>query len=198
MSGLSYQTIRYLKELKVPQRFDPDKECRQTLRMESGMWTVVDLTWTKALADYIGSRRCLEVFAGRGWLSKALAHHGVDVMATSRFSAHDGSRDGLVYDVIDMSAREAITNFDFEVLILGWPTADKAAFEAVQWARKLGKTFEIVFVGEPLSTQPAFLSGTASDEFFECCEVVKEIREYREARGKSGIDVCQIMRVKHH
>jgi len=199
MSKLSYKVRYDIDRLRVPTRFNPQVDDRHALRLETGMWSIVDRTWTRALADHIGSRRCLEVFAGRGWLAQALSeYHGVDLVATSRFSTHDGSDKGLVFDVIDMSGTEAVMTFDFEVLIFGWPVADKTAYHTVQTARRFGRQFEIVFIGEPYSTNPFSLSGTASDEFFECCEVIKEIREYRETRGHQGIDVCQIMRMKDH
>ena len=196
MRGLSYYTQEAIKRLEVPASFDPEEESRDELRAATGMWGVVDRNWTAELAREIGGRRCLEVFAGRGWLPKALAHHGVDIQATSRFSAHDGSESGLVHDVIDMSAFEAVQTFDFEVLIMCWPPATGDALKAVMEARRLGRSFDIVFIGEPYSDQAYSLSGTADDAFFETCEVVSELKVYRATRGDQGIDACQWMRFK--
>ncbi|KJZ17384.1 hypothetical protein TW86_03770 [Halomonas sp. S2151] len=195
--SLNYSTRVDIDRREVPARFDHETECRQALRLETGMWGVIDKHWTKALAREIGDRRCLEVFAGRGWLAKALADHGVEITATSRFSGHDGSHDGLVYDVLDMSAFEAVQQFDFDVLVMCWPPASNEAVRAVLAAHALGRTFDIVFVGEPHSELPYRLSGTADDEFFERCDVVDEVTPYRETRGSQGIDVCQWMRLKH-
>lgn len=196
MTGISYKNRSDIQSLRVPFRFDPETENRGELHQMTGMWTLVDKTWTKTLADHIAGRHCLQVFAGRGWLAQALSDHGVQITATSRFSTNDGSNGGLVYDVMDISAREAVQRFDFEVLIFGWPPANEEAAEVLLEAVRMGRQFEIVFIGEPYSTNPAFLSGTASDRFFELTEVVKELRDYRNTRGKQGIDVCQIMRMK--
>lgn len=196
MNDISYKTRNDVANGTVPFRFDHDSESRASLRWLTGMWTLVDKTWTKALAEELKGKKCLEVFAGRGWLSQALRDHGVDVTATSRFTAHDGSNAGLVTDVIDMSAIEAVQNFDFDFLIMGWPPASEDAALAVVEAVRCSRKFKIVFIGEPYSTHPARLSGTASDYYFELTEVEKEITAYRSARGMQGIDVCQIMKVK--
>lgn len=198
MSGISYPNRVDIGSGKVPFRFDHTTEQRDSFRYEAGMWTLVDKAWTKALASELTGKKCLEVFAGRGWLTQALRDHGVDVTATSRFSSHDGSNAGLVADVIDMSAIQAVQNFDFEVLIMGWPPAGEEATRAVIEAIRCGRQFKIVFIGEPYSTNPGRLSGTASDSFFEITELEKELTEYRLARGKQGIDVCHILRVKQN
>lgn len=196
MNGLSYYSQNAIDNLTVPARFKPEEEDRGALRSATGMWGVIDMNWTGQLAAQIGNRRCLEVFAGRGWLSQALASHGVDIQATSRFSGHDGSQAGLVHDVIDMSAMSAVQMFDFEVLIMCWPPATGDALKAAKEARRLGRDFDIVFIGEPYSDLPYALSGTADDAFFEACEVVSELKAYRDTRGSQGVDVCQWMRLK--
>lgn len=196
MNGLSYYSQNAIDNLTVPACFKPEEENRFALQGATGMWGVIDMNWTGELAAQIGKRRCLEVFAGRGWLSQALSTHGVDIQATSRFSGHDGSKGGLVHDVIDMSAMSAVQTFDFEVLIMCWPPATGDALKAVMEARRLGRSFDIVFIGEPYSDQAHSLSGTADDAFFEHCDVVSELRAYRDTRGTQGIDVCQWMRLK--
>ncbi len=196
MNDISYKTRTDVANGINPFRFDAQEESRASLRWLTGMWTLVDKTWTKELAAELQGKKCLEVFAGRGWLAQALLDHGVDVVATSRFSGHDGSNAGLVADVIDMSAIQAVQNFDFDVLIMGWPPATEDAANAVIEAVRCGRKFKVVFIGEPYSTHPGKLSGTGSDRLFEITKAEKEIRAYRLARGDQGIDVCQILTVK--
>jgi len=89
---------------------------------EHGMWAIVDLCWTYRLAEWIGSRKVLEIMAGRGWLAKALSIHGVDIVATDNNTweeRHSKSKD--VFSVVPISALEAVQNNNRDILIVSWP-----------------------------------------------------------------------------
>lgn len=116
---------------------------------ERGMWAIVDGIWTRELADWIGSRRVLEIMAGHGWLAKALAMHGVRIAATDSGaweSQHQLSP--AVFDIVPLTAQQAIQQFGdgAEVLLISWPPCGDAVI--VQAAAAWGGTRPIIYIGE--------------------------------------------------
>jgi hypothetical protein len=113
-----------------------------------GMWAIVDLKWTKNLANWIGDRKCLEVMAGAGWLSKALSHHGIDVIATDDYSwDKQHSEMEIVYPVEKMSGVEAVKKYvDRDILIVSWPPYEST--EICDICNEWGKNKPIVYIGE--------------------------------------------------
>ena len=67
--------LTYIREGKVPPNTPSEVEIMQSefayreQCLERGMWALVDLQWTKHLADWIGKRKVLEVMAGRRWFA---------------------------------------------------------------------------------------------------------------------------------
>ena len=125
-----------------------------------GMWAIVDKSWTKHLADdEIKGRKCLEVMAGNGYLSKALSEHGVDIIATD-----DKSWDGMNHDVFDvekLSGVESIEKYgdNCDILIVSWPPYEDPEINEI--CRKWGKDKRIIFIGEGCG------GCTADDTFFD-------------------------------
>jgi hypothetical protein len=117
-----------------------------------GMWCVVDLGWTALLAEWIGDHKVLEVMSGPGWLAKALALHGADVVATDELSdaweeKHAKAPDGL-FPVRRLEASAAVRELGpgRDVLLVSWsPYGDEAVTAA---ARLWGPGRPIVYVGE--------------------------------------------------
>jgi len=146
-SNPKYMTLRY----------EWREEC-----IKRDMWAMVDLAWTKKLADWINGRPVLEVMAGRGWLAKALSFHGVPIHATDDFSWDKTSGYGFdpVYPVLNCEAREAIKNSEmYKVLIMSWPPYDNPiAYEVI---KRWGANRPIVYIGEGEG------GCNATDEFFE-------------------------------
>jgi hypothetical protein len=103
--------------------YDARRECTKR-----GMWAIVDKRWTKQLADWIGSRTCLEIMAGAGWLAKALSDFGVDIIATDDYSwdADTHLMMKRVCGVVKLNALESIKQFsDRDILICSWPPYGK-------------------------------------------------------------------------
>lgn len=180
-----------LKNNNIPERFDPLADHRDLWR-GYGMWGIVDLVWTKALANFVGGRKCLEIMAGRGWLSKALRHHGVDVIATGKLS---NSYDqllarGTVTEVEELDAVAAVAKYgrDVDVLVVSWPVADLTMYRALQY---WGYDKPIIFVGEWYSDQILTLSGCASDEFFFAVRRDDSIA-FPYPNGNQGIDTAVV------
>jgi len=131
-------------------------------------WGQYDNAFVAEMATWIDGRRVLEVFAGNGLLASKLSTRGVDIIATTLFSAHDGHAEGIHHRVFEMEASSAVEKFgmDRDVLLMAWPVASEAATKA---ALKWGFERPIIFVGEITRHDLGFggLGGCASDLFFE-------------------------------
>lgn len=115
---------------------------------QRGMWAIVDLTWTRKLADWIGNRKALEVMAGAGWLAKALRIHGVDIVATDNYSwdCDYHPRMVRVTEVLKMDGEEAVNTYkEADVLIMSWPPQ---TMDAYRIAEAWGTKRPIVYIGE--------------------------------------------------
>lgn len=78
----------------------------------------------KELSGIIGTRRCLEIAAGDGTLSRFLKQRGVTVTASDDYSwQHSVSYPEWV---VKMDAREALSQYSPEVVICSWPPAGNA------------------------------------------------------------------------
>ena len=114
-----------------------------------GLWTIVDQIWTKKLAKWIGDRKCLEIMAGGGWLSKALSEHGIDIIATDNKSWDDAQHNKIiyVYSVEKIDAVKAVKKHkDRDILLVSWPPYEsEVVCEACHiW----GPDRPIVYIGE--------------------------------------------------
>lgn len=132
-----------------------------------GMWAIVDKTWTKELADFIGNRQTLEVMAGAGWLAKALREHGTQVIATDDASWRECHAfvqgDGTVTEVEALDAVDAIKAYPHaEVLVVSWPAyKDRTIVDVCdEW----GCDRPIIYIGESQG------GCTACSEFFDYFE----------------------------
>jgi hypothetical protein len=169
-----------LEQGKIPKRFpyQHPKIWRHSIHhyklkdkiRELGMFALVDKTWTKLLADWIGNRFCLEVMAGAGWLAKALYEYNVDIIATDNKSWSNLHSKIKLYsfNVKRMSAIDAIQKYNnAEILIMSWPPYDEPdAYDAmVEW----GKDRFIVYIGESEG------GCTADDNFHKHFYIYNEI-----------------------
>jgi len=122
--------------------FDARREC-----IAKGMWAIVDLHWTKFLADWIGSRKVLEVMAGAGWLAKALTIHGCDIVATDsgvwEASWHKEAK--LIFPIEKLDGIQAVEKYhDRDILLISWsPYNDQ---EICRICERWTKT--IIYIGE--------------------------------------------------
>lgn len=131
-----FEPEEYIKPYKARQ------ECN-----ELGMWPIVDQVWTKALAEWIGPRKVLEVMAGGGWIAKALSEHGVKVIATDDFSWNDRhTKMELVYPVEKFHALEAIVKIPADILLISWPPYEDETISAA--CRLWDGRKPIIYIGE--------------------------------------------------
>ena len=143
----------------------------RTACIEKGMWALVEQQWTAELSRWIGTRRTVEIMAGRGWLAKALAGHGIRIIATdngSWSSSHGGAVP--VFDVWRFEAVEAVRTFNKEadILLVSWPPyGDRAICRA---AEEWGEERPIIYIGESRGGR------NAPEEFFDAFQWLKGLK----------------------
>lgn len=122
---------------------------------------MVDLHWTKVLADWIETRKVLEVMAGGGWIAKAMHKHGVEIIATDNFSwAGVQHKEQPVFPVECLGAIEAVEKYCVaEVLLISWPPYESRDIIDVcnAWRTKR----PIIYIGE------GYGGRNAPEEFFD-------------------------------
>ncbi|MGA4519245.1 hypothetical protein ACPA0F_18465 [Solibacillus silvestris] len=146
-----------------------------------GLYAFVSWRWVNPLVEWLGNRKCLEVMAGRGWLSYALRQKGVDVIATDDYSwTYDLGWDKPLTEVIEMSAVQSAEKFgsEIDVLIMGWPPyGDSVAYETMKKLYEVNPHALVIFIGE--------MGGcTADDSFYEHFQYAEDEQFYKTVSSK--------------
>jgi len=116
-----------------------------------GMWAIVDKQWTKELAKWIDDRKCLEIMAGVGWLSKALSNHGIDIIATddSSWTTKGKRHENMspVHPIEKLDAINAIKKYkERDILLVSWPPYTDETI--VKCCDEWGYDKPIIYIGE--------------------------------------------------
>lgn len=113
------------------------------------------------LAEIVDGRRCVEIAAGDGTLSRFLRDAGVDVVATDDRS---WSAVGAGEDVVEEDAVTALRTRSPEVVLCSWPPAGNA-FEREVFATPSVQTYIVIGSSHALATgdHAAYASQTAFD-----------------------------------
>lgn len=120
-----------------------DFGARDLATQHFGMWALVDMVWTKRLANWIGCRTVLEIMAGNGWLSRALSLHGVRCFATD--SREQNWPAPPVFPVHKVSAIKAVKRYRADILVISWPPYEcDVIVEACKWRGSR----PIIYIGE--------------------------------------------------
>ncbi|MFO1431805.1 MAG: hypothetical protein U1F76_16985 [Candidatus Competibacteraceae bacterium] len=143
----------------------------RTVCIEKGMWALVERQWTTELARWIGTRRILEIMAGRGWLAKALAEHGIRIIATDDGSWDDSCKGAApVFDVQRLAAVEAVRTFNeqADILLVSWPPCGDTVI--CRAAEEWGERRPIIYIGE-------FRGGrNAPEKFFNAFQLIDGLK----------------------
>lgn len=126
------------------------------------------------LAYILEDKKCLEVMAGNGLLSRCLQDREVDVIATDKSLPIDNKyfplRTEAFTEIRQMDAIDAIREYgkDIDVLIMSWPPyGDDIASRCVEELHDVNPNAEILYIGE------SFGGCTANDDFFDKVERVE-------------------------
>ncbi|MDY0315456.1 MAG: hypothetical protein RBR32_10305 [Bacteroidales bacterium] len=143
-------------------------EIKYKIQRVNCMYALIDLKWTKGLADWIKNRKCLEIQAGVGWLAKALKHHGIDIIATDNYSWESIKQrsSSKIFPVFNMERTDAIDHYEnwADILIISWPHFHDS--EIVSICKKWSKL--VIYIGEGNG------GCCASEEFFDYFEELED------------------------
>lgn len=145
----------------------------------------------KELADYIGSRRVLEVYAGNGLLASHLQKLGVSVHPTSIHSEYDGYKAHPYTEVEELSSIDAVLKYekDFDILLVSWAVADSSLYHAsLIW----GSDKEIIYIGESLYGSIDCLPGCACDDFHANITPIHFFRNHQPRNGIERAFSCKL------
>lgn len=131
--------------------------------------------WIRPLADWIGTRTCLEIMAGSGALSMALKNCGVSIVATDDFSwGNELWLRSLWTDVECIDARATIDKHKADIVICSWPPiGEPIAKEALLKMRAVNPNALMIYIGEPAG------ASCADDDFFETLHPVNDRSFYK-------------------
>lgn len=154
-------------------------------KFQHGMFAFVCWDWVRPLARWIGSRRCLEVMAGRGFLSHALRKCSVNVIATDDYSWHRSEHQPwagmpLMTDIEEMDAVDAVRKYGASVdfVIMSWAYMDNTSYNVVKELRNVNPKALIIHIGEGGG------GCTDSDQFFGAVKQVNDKRFYEDVAPK--------------
>jgi hypothetical protein len=112
--------------------FLPQKRLLMPLVQPRGIYCFYTRSLVRELARWIGKRRCLEIAAGDGTLTRFLKEEGVDVRATDNHAWTQAIR--YPTEVEKLEARDALAKYRPAVVICSWPppgnTFERAVFAA--------------------------------------------------------------------
>lgn len=176
--------VEKLKAHEVPERYPPETivdaeighgldegffAVRDDIIRASG-YTILTMEWLRPFAEWIGSRRCLEVMSGCGSLSKCLQDLGVDIICTDSYEWSKKAAQWFETPwtaVEKVNAVDAIRKFgaQIDIVICAWPYMDDSCHQALLAMRKVNPRAQMVYIGEPPSWDGA--GATANEEFFK-------------------------------
>ena len=120
--------------------------------------------WVKPLAKWIGSRKCLEIMAGKGQLSYFLRKYGVKIKATDNFTWPEPTwfKDNHL-SVEKLDCIEAIRKYgkQVEFILCSWPYMDSTAYNSLIEMRKVNPKCRMIYIGE------GYGGCTANNAFFD-------------------------------
>ncbi|MGN5650934.1 hypothetical protein [Bacillus sp. Brlt_9] len=139
-----------------------------------GMFALVSWKWINPLSEWIGERKCLEVMAGRGWLSHGLRTKGIDVIATDDFSwngpEYIQTWTDTVTEVEKLDAIDAVKKYgtEIDILIMSWPYMDDTAYRVIKCLNEVNPKALVIYIGEKCG------GCTANDEFFNSFSIIED------------------------
>lgn len=149
----------YFEPNSTYKAFKLRREC-----LKKGMFALVTWQWVRPLAEWIGDRKCLEVMAGRGWLSLALQSLGINIIATDDYSWPEYKQWGEpVTKIEQLDSVEAVEKYgkDIDLLIMSWPYMDDTAYNTIKKLNEINPDTQIIYIGEGMG------GCTADDDFHE-------------------------------
>jgi hypothetical protein len=148
------------------------------IRTESN--ALISKDWVKPLANWIGDRKCLEIMAGQGMLSKALQDEGVNIIATDKKNI---STDAWT-NVERLDCLKAIQKYgkDVDLIVCSWPPYDEdSAYKVLTLMREVNPQLMMIYIGEGCG------GCCADNQFFETAEWIDDSSFYAAVENFSSL-----------
>lgn len=123
----------------------------------------LDKTFIQSLSNFIGDKKCLEILAGKGSLTKGLKDNGINIIATDNFSWNARlNLSDLWTDVENIDCLEAIRKYvkDVDFIICSWIPMDDIGYDIVKLMNELNPECKMILIGESEG------GCTATEKFF--------------------------------
>ena len=111
-------------------------------------WAIPYDETIKWLAQFIGKRRVLEVYAGTWLYAKLLKDENVDIVATDLNSFSYSERKSTFTDVEKLNSIDAVIKYPTDVLLMCWPPKDYSSDKMDYQCLKEFKGDYFIFIGE--------------------------------------------------
>jgi len=147
---------------------------REYIRTIMG-FSLLSHSWIKPLAKWIGKRKCLEIMAGTGALSKVLSDYGVSVIPTDNYAWHEIHFNQTLWcPVINIDAVKAIETYgkNVDLIIISWATMDDLLYKCLLTMRQVNPKLILLYIGETGSC-------CANNEFFNIANVIIDNQLYQ-------------------
>lgn len=134
-------------------------------------FTVATTEVLDKLAELVGAKRLLEVGAGTGYLSHALAKRGVQVIASDAHPENNRYGFERIWQNDHVGDSVELLPGDFDYVLMAWPPLDRPF--ATQVAQRMRKGQVLLFNGEyrgGCTADASFYAETASEGVWEYCE----------------------------
>lgn len=155
------ETLELLKEHKIPNKYSKqlfDNFVSIYIREEfirlQG-FTLLTHEWIDKLVKWIGTRKCIEVMAGSGSLSKILRDKNIDIIATDTFTwtSSFGSWNSINNywtSIEKIDCVDAIEKYkDRDLVIMSWPPyQEDSAYKCLLQMRKVNPNMQMIVIGE--------------------------------------------------
>lgn len=135
-------------------------------------WCLVSNSWIDPLYNIIKGSNCIELYAGRGILSKLLQDRGLKIEAYDDFSWN--YRNYQFTDVINKDALAVVKEYksNLDYILMSWvPYQDSTINKVAKAIKKYHPETTIIWIGEDYGG----CNGT--DKFFEMTREVNELWE---------------------
>lgn len=169
--------IYQYKNHQIPYNIEDDilhKFCFRDLFIKTQGYALVTKKWIDPLANFLKDKKCIELFAGLGTITKALKDKGIDIIATDSYewvnAGHQFANNRFWTDIEMIDALKAIEKYkDADYFIISWcPYCSEASYEALMKMREIAPNARLIHIGEN------YEGCTDSDKFFENIEVVDD------------------------
>lgn len=125
-------------------------------------WCLVNNLWISDLYDYIKGSKVIELYAGKGLISKLLQDKGLDITAYDSYKWDISTKytEVLNFDCVNAILQYPDNTLDYT--LISWiPYEDTSCIDMVETLKKHQPNCKIIYIGEDYG------GCTACDEFFD-------------------------------